>query len=145
MGAWAPRAEQVATADFLRAADEVEHFCHEIRRQAKLRLDALVSHLRAWREAGLPVDFVSPQGAIYLSARFALAGRRTASGELLRDTHDVRRWLLREAGLAVVPFQAFGVAEADGWCRLSVGAVTVEEIEAVMPRVRAAIESVTKG
>ncbi|HEU4643409.1 MAG TPA: aminotransferase class I/II-fold pyridoxal phosphate-dependent enzyme [Gemmatimonadaceae bacterium] len=145
MGAWAPRAEQVATAEFLRATEEVEEYRDEIRRQAKRRLDALVSHLSAWREAGLPVDFVSPQGAIYLSARFALAGRRTPSGETLRDTDDVRRWLLREAGLAVVPFQAFGVAEADGWCRLSVGAVTVEEIEAVMPRVRAAIESVTKG
>lgn len=141
MGAWAPRAEQVATAEFLGAGDELERYRDEIRDAAKRRLDALVAHLRAWRDAGLPVDYVPPQGAIYLTARFALAGCTTPGGETLRDTDDVRRWLLRETGLAVVPFQAFGVAHADGWCRLSVGAVTLDEIEAVMPRVRAAIEA----
>ena len=44
--------------------------------------------------------------------------------------------LLQEAGLCVVPFQAFGVAEDSGWFRLSVGAVSMAEIEKVMPRVR---------
>lgn len=139
VGAWAPRAEQVATAEFLRAPDEVKRFGDEMRRGIQARLDTLVSHLRAWRDEGLPVDFVPPAGAIYLTARFALTGRKTPEGETLKDTDDVRRYLLRAAGLAVVPFQAFGVKDADGWCRLSVGAVTIEEIEAVMPRVREAV------
>jgi aspartate aminotransferase len=38
-----------------------------------------------------------------------------------------------------VPFDAFGYAEDDGWMRLSVGAVSMAQIEAMMPRVREAL------
>jgi aspartate aminotransferase len=51
----------------------------------------------------------------------------------------VRRYLLKAAGFAVVPFQAFGVKEDTGWFRLSVGAVSLEEIERVLPILREAI------
>jgi aspartate aminotransferase len=44
--------------------------------------------------------------------------------------------LLEEAGVAVVPFQAFGLKEDTGWFRLSVGAVSMEEIATIFPRLR---------
>ena len=47
--------------------------------------------------------------------------------------------LLEQAGFAVVPFQAFGLREDSGWFRISVGAVSVAEIDAALPRVRAAL------
>jgi aspartate aminotransferase len=78
-------------------------------------------------------------GAIYLSARVALNGVRLPSGELLATNEDIRRWLLREAAFAVVPFQAFGDDEESGWFRLSVGAATLDAIDAALPRVRAAL------
>jgi len=40
-----------------------------------------------------------------------------------------------------VPFQAFGFTEEDGWFRLSVGAVSEEDIEAVLPRLREALSA----
>jgi aspartate aminotransferase len=43
--------------------------------------------------------------------------------------------LLEAAGVAAVPFQAFGLPEETGWFRLSVGAVSIEEIEAGISRV----------
>jgi aspartate aminotransferase len=43
------------------------------------------------------------------------------------------------AGMAVVACQAFGLREATGWCRLSVGAVSLADIEAMLPRLRAAL------
>jgi len=53
------------------------------------------------------------------------------------DTNEaVRQLLLEKAGLAVVPFQAFGLKEDTGWFRMSVGAVSLTEIEAVFPRLR---------
>jgi aspartate aminotransferase len=91
------------------------------------------------------VETVPARGAIYLSARVALSGRHTPDGMLLRTDEDVRSYLLRAAGFAVVPFQAFGVTHDCGWFRLSVGAVSVAEIEAAMPRVRAAIEATSTG
>ena len=48
----------------------------------------------------------------------------------------IRSLLLARAGVGVVPFQAFGLKENSGWFRLSVGAVSVEDIEQCFPRVR---------
>jgi len=45
--------------------------------------------------------------------------------------------VLEKAGIAIVPFQAFGLREESGWFRLSVGAVSLEEIAEVFPRLRA--------
>jgi aspartate aminotransferase len=142
VGAWAPRAEQVATAQFIAMDDEVSTFRGEITRGLETRLNALYDGLEAMRAEGLPVDAIEPMGAIYLSARFALNGRRTRAGATLRTNEEIRRYLLQEAGLAVVPFQAFGGTDETGWFRLSVGAVSMAEIEQVMPRVRAALEGV---
>ena len=57
---------------------------------------------------GLPVDVIAPEGAIYLSAQFALQGRVTPDGTRLDGDEAVRAYLLRAAGLAVVPLRAFG-------------------------------------
>jgi aspartate aminotransferase len=51
----------------------------------------------------------------------------------------VRGYLLRAAGVAIVPFHAFGVTRDTGWFRLSVGAVSPEQIDRMLPRLRAAI------
>jgi aspartate aminotransferase len=143
VGAWAPRAEQMATAQLLAADDAVAAYRKEITRGLEVRLNALHDALASMREAGLPVDAIEPMGAIYLSARFALNGRRTRTGATLRTNEEIRRYLLQEAGFAVVPFQAFGGTDENGWFRLSAGAVSVAEIERVMPRVRSALEGVS--
>ena len=143
VGAWAPRAEQVATARLLEAPNEIGAFAAELKTGVRRRLDALYDGIMAMKDEGLPVDATSPMGAIYLSARFALNGKRTPDGQTLRTNDDVRRYLLTAAGFAVVPFQAFGVKEDTGWFRLSVGAVSMAEIERVLPVLREAIQATT--
>ena len=145
IGAWAPRAEQSATAQLLGATEEVSTYRDELRRGLRQRLDTLHDGLHELRRVGLPVDSFSPMGAIYLSARFALNGMRTLDGVVLRTNEDIRRYLLQAAGLAVVPFQAFGAMEENGWFRLSVGAVSLVEINRVLPRVRAAVECMKRA
>ena len=88
------------------------------------------------RRDGLPVRAIVPQGAIYLSVQFALIGRGT-----IKSNDQIRKLLLEQAGFAVVPFQAFGLRDETGWFRLSVGAVSLEEIAAGLSRVRSAISS----
>ncbi|MGZ8456298.1 MAG: pyridoxal phosphate-dependent aminotransferase [Gemmatirosa sp.] len=141
VGAWAPRAEQVASARLLAATDEVRAYQREIVTGAQQRLDALYDGMRALRASGLPVEAIPPMGAIYLSVRFALLGRRTAAGVMLRTNEDVREYLLDAAGLGIVPFQAFGLMEDTGWFRMSVGAVSLPEIDAMLPRLRAALDA----
>jgi aspartate aminotransferase len=126
VGTWAPRPEQVATAMFLAATDAVAAYSRTIRWELKERLDALHDGLRA-----LGIEVSRPAGAIYLSARFAIPGR---------TNEEIRATLLREADFAAVPFQGFGIKENTGWFRLSVGAVSVTMIQAVLPKVAAAME-----
>jgi aspartate aminotransferase len=51
----------------------------------------------------------------------------------------VRHYLLEAAGVAVVPFQAFGAPADDGWFRLSVGAVGLDDVAAALPRLERAL------
>ena len=145
VGAWAPRAEQAATARLLADDDAIRAYRENFTRGVRERLDALHAGLVRLRAAGHPVDAIQPMGAIYLSARFALNGARTPDGTVLRTNEDIRRYLLAEAGLAAVPFQAFGAKEETGWFRVSVGAVSVQEIEAMLPRLAKALEAIPKS
>jgi aspartate aminotransferase len=145
VGTWAPRAEQVATARLLMAADAIDAYRRELISGAQARLGALYDGLKALQAAGHPVDAVAPQGAIYLSGQFDLVGKTTATGERLSSNEDVRRWLLRTAGLAVVPFNAFGMVGETGWFRLSIGAVSLSDIDGALPRLRAGLEGMERG
>ncbi|MBK6307655.1 MAG: aminotransferase class I/II-fold pyridoxal phosphate-dependent enzyme [Gemmatimonadetes bacterium] len=139
VGTWAPRAEQVATAALLLHEDGIADFRAQLLAGVQARLDALYQGINALKGQGFSVDAIAPQGAIYLSARFNLYGKTTPQGDVLKTSEDIRGWLLREAGLAVVPFHAFGAEGESGWCRLSVGAVSLEEIAAALPRLGAGL------
>jgi aspartate aminotransferase len=39
-----------------------------------------------------------------------------------------------------VPFQAFGLPDETGWCRISVGACSMADIERMLPRLRDALK-----
>lgn len=139
IGAWAPRAEQVATVGLLDDPGAIREFETVFHRDLQERLDLLHRGLQGIKGRGLPVDSIPPMGAIYLTARIHPFGRRVAGKDVLRTNDDVRHWLLDAAGIAVVPFQAFGSVEDEGWFRLSVGAVSIAEIEAALPRLEAAL------
>jgi len=134
VGAWAPRAEQVATAELLRDRPAVDAYLREHKGRLQVRLDRLHEGFTRMAKAGLPVRDIPPQGAIYMSVQFDLIGKRG-----LRTNDQVRRYLLAEAGFAVVPFQAFGLGGENGWFRLSVGAVSPRDIDEALPRVEAAL------
>jgi aspartate aminotransferase len=135
VGAWAPRPEQVATAKFLQNEPAVDAFRKKMNAAVQERLEALYAGFSAMKAEGLPVDCINPQGAIYLSLQLGVVGR-SVDGAVLASNDAVRRAILEHSGLAVVPFQAFGLMEETGWFRLSVGAVSMEEIEQMFPRLR---------
>jgi aspartate aminotransferase len=143
VGAWAPRAEQLATARLLADAPAIEAYHDGMRYEVYARLEALYDGLLKLRGRGLPVEAVMPMGAIYLSARFELHGAATPSGAVLRTNDDIRHYLLEAAGAAVVPFQAFGLNEETGWFRLSVGAVSHAEIPPMLERLEGALAALS--
>jgi aspartate aminotransferase len=139
IGAWAPRAEQVATIALLDDAEGTRKFHSRFLAEIGQRLDLLHAGFQAAKGRGLPVDSVPPMGAIYLTARIHPFGLRPPHGVELRTNDDIRRYILAAAGIGIVPFQAFGATADDGWFRLSVGAVSPAEIEAALPRLEAAL------
>jgi aspartate aminotransferase len=141
VGAWAPKAEQVAVAAYLSDTATVLADRAELVAGVRRRLDALYAGLAAMRDEGLPVDVIAPEGAIYLSVKFALRGRVMEDGTRLDSDDAIRTWLLRAAGMAIVPFSAFGVVGDSGWFRFSVGAVSLAQIGAMLPRLRAALQA----
>jgi len=143
VGGWAPRAEQLATAKFLDDTAAAQRFLAPFRAAVNARLARLHAGFEALRQKGFAVVSLPPQGAIYLSARLAPFGKTTPAGTKLTNGEDVRRYLLEHAQLGLVPFRAFGVDTDEGWFRLSVGAVSLEEIDAALPRLARALAALS--
>jgi aspartate aminotransferase len=57
----------------------------------------------------------------------------------MRTNDAIRRFLLHRAGVAVVPFQAFDLDGDDGWFRMSIGAVSPEQLRAALERLATAL------
>jgi aspartate aminotransferase len=141
VGAWAPRPEQVASAALLGDPAAIARYHEGFIPAVSERLGLLHEGIQALRAEGLAVDSIPPMGAIYLTVQINPFGQRAPSGAVLRTNEDVRCYLLDQAGVGVVPFQAFGYPEDDGWFRLSVGAVSPDEARAALPRIGAALRA----
>jgi aspartate aminotransferase len=141
VGAWAPRPEQVGTIALLRDEKALREHRESFRLAVGARLDRLHQGLAALGAQGLPVKSLPPMGAIYLTAHFDVQGKSTPAGHVLRTNEDVRRYLLEAAAFGIVPFEAFGARGQEGWFRLSIGAVGLQEIDEAMPRVAKALRA----
>ena len=142
VGAWAPHPEQVGMAELLEDADAIADYREKMDAAVHARLDALHRGFADMRDEGLPVDVLCPDGAIYVSLQLKLKGKKFA-GNVLETNEAIRALVLKEAGVAVVPFQAFGLMQETGWFRLSVGALSMEEIAEVFPRLRNLLSQVS--
>jgi aspartate aminotransferase len=140
IGAWAPMAEQKAVARYLKMPESIDRFLSHFKSEVEERLQGIYNELMKFKKDGLPVDAIAPEGAIYLTIKFDLAGKRTATGELLQNQSDVTAYLLNEARLAIVPFYAFGAANTSPWYRLSVGTCKKETIGEMAAELRKALE-----
>jgi aspartate aminotransferase len=128
IGAWAPMAEQKATAKYLLQTEALKnHFTH-FKSALELRLHKIYDGLIAIKNKGFNIDAITPQAGIYLTVKFDLTGARTPD-KILKTQEDVTAYLLDEAKLAIVPFYAFGADRKSPWYRLSVGTSKLEDIE----------------
>jgi aspartate aminotransferase len=133
MGAWAPKPEQLGITSILEQEAVMDDYLDTMRGRIQERLDMLYQGIIQMRDRGLPVDAIVPQGAIYLSFRVDMIGRGFESNE------EIRSYLLSEAGVAVVPFQAFDLDDETGWMRMSIGAVSLAELSGALERLEVAL------
>jgi len=140
IGAWAPMAEQKATAKYLLQSENVDRYLVHFKAEIEERLRRIYQGFINLKNEGFSVDAVSPQAAIYLTIKFDLAGKTIKDGKKLETQSDVTDYLLSEAKLAVVPFYAFGAEKHSPWYRLSVGTCVKEEIDEMLGKLREALK-----
>jgi len=140
MGAWAPKAEQVAMADYFGKKDVLDAFLTSFKAKIQDSLNALYQGFLALKSEGYQVDAVQPMGAIYLTLKLDYIGKTTPEGEVLNDSAAVNFYLIKSANVALVPFSAFGNDDAMPWYRASVGACTLQDIKDMLPRIKAALD-----
>lgn len=131
MGAWPARPIQKAAAGVYSDFELLENYFEGFDEKIAARMRILKTKLSKMHPM---VEIVQPQGGIYLTVRFNLFEKIGAT-----SNEEIRQWLLNKAGVAVVPFQAFGLEDESGWFRISVGTVGLDDIHASMDRLEAAL------
>jgi len=134
MGAWPARPIQKAAANLYGQPDLLDEYFTRLDGKISERMDILEQRLSELSDYG--VSYVKPEGGIYLTTRFDLFEPLG-----LETNESIREWLLEYAGVAIVPFQAFGLDEDTGWFRISVGAVGVDDIISSMDRLESALRT----
>ena len=140
MGAWAPKAEQVAMAGYLGQKTVLDTFLMAFKSKIQDSLEALYQGFLSLKEEGYQVDAVQPMGAIYLTIKIDYIGKTTPEGEVLKDSAAINFYLIKAANVALVPFSAFGNDDLMPWYRASVGACTLQDIKDMLPRIKAALD-----
>jgi aspartate aminotransferase len=140
VGAWAPKAEQLATAVYLNDLASYDTFLADIKSKINDRLVGFYKGFQSLKSEGFNVDAIAPEAAIYLTVQFTLHGQKTADGKVLSTTQDVTKYILDEAKVALVPFYAFGASTDSSWYRLSVGTCKLEDVDGVVGNLREALK-----
>jgi aspartate aminotransferase len=143
VGAWAPKPEQVAAAKYLSRLDKYDAFLIIQKEKIIKRLEGFYKGFQSLKSEGFNVDAIHPQAAIYLTVKFPLHSKKTAEGNILATTQDITKYLLDEAGIAIVPFYAFGASGNSEWYRLSVGTCKLEDVDNAISSLRKALQKLT--
>ncbi len=143
VGAWAPKAEQVATARYLANHKALEAYLENFKIEIEKRLEGFYQGIQQLKSEGFKVDAIAPMAAIYLTVQFDLKGLKKENGDIIETTEQTTSYLLNEAKLALVPFSAFGASKSSVWYRLSVGTATMADVQGSIESIRNALKKLS--
>ena len=139
VGAWAPKPEQQAVAEFLDNTPAVNEFVNDFKGKISHSLEVLHAGIQEMKSKNFAVDSIKPMGALYLTIKLDYVGKTTEDGKVLKDSTDLVFYLIEKAGVALVPFSAFGNSREMPWFRASVGACSVEDLQKMFPKLENAL------
>ena len=139
IGAWSPKAEQFATAEYLNDIKSIKSYHTVINQKITDRINGFYQGFIKLKQEGFAVDVIKPEAAMYLTVKIDLKGKSTTEGKILNTVEDTTKYILEEAHLAIVPFKAFGASTDSCWYRLSVGTCKIEEIGLVISKLRSVL------
>lgn len=141
VGAWAPKPEQEATAKYFQNADNVNAFINDFKAKLEESLKVLHNGIQDLKNKGLAVESIEPMGALYLTIKLDYIGKTKPDGTVIENSSDLVFYLINEAGVALVPFSAFGEEKSEPWFRASVGGLATDEISVMMPKLENALNN----
>ncbi len=140
VGAWAPKPEQEAVSVYLEQSENVDFFVNEFKNKIYDSLETLHEGIQDMKSRGFAVESIKPMGALYLTVELDYLGKSKPDGTPIKDSSDLVYYLIEEAGVALVPFSAFGNSRNMPWFRASAGGLSLEEIKKMLPRLEKALE-----
>jgi len=143
IGAWAPKPEQQAVSVFLGETQNVDDFVNDFKGQIAESLHILHTGIQEMKSRGFQVDSIKPMGALYLTIELDYLGKTKPDGTQIVDSSDLVFYLINEAGVALVPFSAFGNSRNMPWFRASAGGLSSEEIKKMLPRLEDALSKLS--
>jgi len=143
IGAWSPKAEQLATANFLENKQSVDRYLSSFKKEISDRLQGFYGVFKKLKNEGYNVDAIAPQAAIYLTVNIDLKGKKTTDGKTLLTTAEGTKYILDEAKIALVPFYCFGASNNSSWYRLSVGTAVMSDVDAVYTVLKNALDKLS--
>ncbi len=143
IGAWAPKPEQEAVAQYLNNPTEVDSFVDDFKGKIRESLQVLHEGIQKMKNDGFEVESIKPMGAMYLTISLDYIGKIKPDGKQIADSSDLVFYLISEAGVALVPFSAFGNSRNIPWFRASVGGLSTEEVTELFPRLKAALNKLS--
>ena len=143
IGAWAPKPEQQAVSVFLGESENVDEFVNDFKGKIAESLQILHTGIQDMKSRGFQVDSIKPMGALYLTIELDYLGKTKPDGTQIVDSSDLVFYLINEAGVALVPFSAFGNSRNMPWFRASAGGLSSEEIKKMLPRLEDALSKLS--
>lgn len=140
VGAWAPKAEQVAASRYLVKDNEVDAYLKDFKASVMERLQKFYDGFSKLKADGLPVDAIAPQAAIYLTIKIDLKGLKRKDGSIIATQKEGAQYVLDRAGIGLVPFSCFGSSADSPWYRLSVGTCQISDVSEALASLRSALE-----
>ena len=134
VGAWAPKPEQEATAQFYNNPENIDSFVDGFKEKLQQSLQTLHEGIQNLKSKNFAVDSIQPMGAMYLTIKLDFIGKKTDDGTTIESSSDLVFYLIKDAGVAIVPFSAFGNSKEMPWFRASAGGLSKKEIEDMLPR-----------
>ncbi len=143
VGAWAPKPEQEAVGVFMQNTDGVNEFVDDFKGKIADSLNVLHEGIQDMKSRGYTVESIKPMGALYLTIELDYIGKSKPDGSKIVDSTDLVFYLINEAGVALVPFSAFGNSRNMAWFRASVGGLSIDEVRELFPRLEAALNKLS--
>lgn len=127
IGAWSPKAEQLAVADYLITSD-IYIYNENVKEKILNSLNKIYNDIQELKSEGYDIDCIKPNSGIYLTVKINVPN--------VKDADEAFNIILDKAKIGLVPMYAFGMDNKELIFRISVGTVDGTILEGFKERLK---------